>query len=59
MYILHIGDGMAGHHAMYQLLYAGIGNSSNPGASGNNDIMLIEKDTANCGIICGITYSES
>ncbi|KAL7518959.1 hypothetical protein ACHAWX_003758 [Stephanocyclus meneghinianus] len=57
--VLHIGGGMAGHHAMYELSYAGIGNSSNPGASGNNGIMLIEKDNANCGIIRDITYPES
>jgi hypothetical protein len=56
VHVLHIGGGMAGHHAMYVLSYAGIGNSSNLGTSGNKGVMLIEKDNANCGIIHDITY---
>lgn len=58
VHVLHIGGGMAGHHAMYVLSYAGIGNSSNLGTSGNKGVMLIEKDNANCGIIHDITYPK-
>eukprot|EP00808_Paulinella_micropora_P015237 g73342.t1 len=57
--VLVVGGGMAGHHAMYELARAGIGNSSNRGPSGNTGILLIEKDNVNCGILRDITYSES
>jgi hypothetical protein len=54
-----IGNGMAGHHAMYELSRAGIGSASKPGPSRNTGILLLGKDDANCGIIRDITYKES